>query len=115
MAAPVEQAAAERTSRRCEALPLSPRALGGSRVAAFEGGSERLSAPCVALVGNEGGPVMDKDRIKGKLNDAVGSAKEAVGKATGHKATERSGKADQAEGKVQKGVGAAKDAVRGNK
>jgi uncharacterized protein YjbJ (UPF0337 family) len=56
---------------------------------------------------------MDKDRSKGKAKDVVGTAKEAVGKATGDKRTERSGKADQVEGKVQKSVGKAKDALRG--
>lgn len=55
---------------------------------------------------------MDEDRIKGKAKDVTGSVKEAVGKATGDKETERSGKADQVEGKVQEGVGKAKDAVR---
>ncbi|MYZ46603.1 CsbD family protein [Propylenella binzhouense] len=56
---------------------------------------------------------MDEDRAKGKTKDVVGTAKETLGKATGNKETERSGKADQIEGKVQKGVGEAKDALRG--
>lgn len=56
---------------------------------------------------------MDEDRTKGKAKDVAGTAKEAVGKATGNKETERSGKADQAEGKVQKKAGEAKDALRG--
>jgi uncharacterized protein YjbJ (UPF0337 family) len=56
---------------------------------------------------------MDEDRMKGKAKDVVGSAKETVGKATGDKETERSGKAEQVEGKVQKGVGEAKDSLRG--
>jgi uncharacterized protein YjbJ (UPF0337 family) len=56
---------------------------------------------------------MDKDRVKGKAKDAVGTGKETVGKATGDKQTERSGKAEQVEGKVQEGVGKAKDALRG--
>jgi uncharacterized protein YjbJ (UPF0337 family) len=58
---------------------------------------------------------MDEDRIKGKAKDVIGTGKEAVGKATGNRQTERSGKADQVEGKVQKGVGEAKDALRGKK
>ena len=58
---------------------------------------------------------MDKDRVKGKAKDVLGTAKEAVGKATGDKKTERSGKADQLEGGVQKGFGKAKDALRGKK
>ena len=52
---------------------------------------------------------MDEDRTKGKAKDVVGSAKETIGKATGDKKTERSGKADQVKGKVQKGVGKAKE------
>lgn len=58
---------------------------------------------------------MDDDRTKGKTKDLLGTAKEHVGKATGDKETERSGKADQAEGKIQKGIGEAKDALRGKK
>ncbi|ODN71999.1 CsbD family protein [Methylobrevis pamukkalensis] len=57
---------------------------------------------------------MDEDRIKGKAKEMGGSVKESVGKMTGDKDTERSGKADQVEGKVQSGVGKAKDAVRDN-
>jgi uncharacterized protein YjbJ (UPF0337 family) len=55
------------------------------------------------------------DRSKGKAKDVIGSAKETVGKATGDKEIERSGKADQVEGKIQKGIGKAKDALRGKK
>lgn len=58
---------------------------------------------------------MNEDRTKGKAKDVIGTAKETVGKATGDKKIERSGKADQVEGKVQKGVGEAKDALRGKK
>jgi uncharacterized protein YjbJ (UPF0337 family) len=56
---------------------------------------------------------MDDDRIKGKAKDVTGTLKEAAGKATGDKDTERSGRADQAEGKLQEGFGKAKDALRG--
>ena len=55
---------------------------------------------------------MDEDRTEGKTKDVIGSAKETIGKATGDKETERSGKGDQAEGKIQKGIGKAKDALR---
>lgn len=58
---------------------------------------------------------MNKDSTKGKFKDVVGSAKETIGKATGDKDTERSGKADQVKGKVQKGIGKAKDAFRDKK
>ena len=56
---------------------------------------------------------MDEDRTKGQAKDVKGTVKEAWGKATGDKDSERSGRADQAEGKVQKGFGEAKDALRG--
>jgi uncharacterized protein YjbJ (UPF0337 family) len=55
---------------------------------------------------------MDKDRIAGAANQAKGSVKEAVGKATGDVNLETSGKVDKFQGKVQSAVGGAKDAVR---
>jgi uncharacterized protein YjbJ (UPF0337 family) len=58
---------------------------------------------------------MDEDRVKGKAKDVIGTAREAVGKATNDKKLERSGKADQVEGKVQNTVGKAKDAMRGKR
>ncbi len=56
---------------------------------------------------------MDEDRIKGKAKNVVGTAREAVGKATNDKKLERTGKADQVAGKVQNSIGKAKDAIRG--
>lgn len=56
---------------------------------------------------------MSDDKHEGKAKDIKGSAKETIGKATGDKDTERSGKADQAEGKMQKGLGKAKDKLSG--
>lgn len=58
---------------------------------------------------------MNEDRAKGKAKDVLGTAKEAVGKATNDRETERSGKADQVEGKVQEGFGKAKDHLSGKK
>jgi uncharacterized protein YjbJ (UPF0337 family) len=55
---------------------------------------------------------MDKDRIAGAGNQAKGSAKEAIGKATGDVKLETSGKADKLQGKVQSAIGGAKDSVR---
>jgi uncharacterized protein YjbJ (UPF0337 family) len=55
---------------------------------------------------------MDKDRIKGALNEAKGSVKKAVGEATGNERMEAEGHLDTAKGKVQGGVGKAKDATR---
>lgn len=58
---------------------------------------------------------MNDDRAKGKAKDVLGTAKEAVGKATNDRETEWSGKADQAEGKVQNAFGKAKDDLKDKK
>ena len=55
---------------------------------------------------------MDKDRIAGSTKQAKGTAKEAVGKATGDSKLQADGKADKATAKVQNAFGGAKDAVR---
>ena len=55
---------------------------------------------------------MHKDQIKGAAKDIAGSAKEAIGKATGNNRLAAKGAAERIEGKIQKGVGAAKDAAR---
>ena len=56
---------------------------------------------------------MDKDRIKGSMEQAKGKVKEAAGKATGDAKLEGEGKADQLAGKVRNAVGGLKDTVRG--
>lgn len=56
---------------------------------------------------------MDKDRIKGSAEQAKGSIKETVGKATGDSKTEAEGKADKASGKAQNTIGGIKDAIKG--
>src|SRR5271155_1289369 len=56
--------------------------------------------------------IMDKDRIKGSVEQAKGSVKEAVGKATGDTKLEVEGRNEKAAGKVQNAVGGIKDAVR---
>ena len=53
-----------------------------------------------------------QDRAKGKWDQAKGVAKEKVGKVTGDRSTELSGKIDQAKGKIEGKMGGAKDAVR---
>lgn len=55
---------------------------------------------------------MHKDTIKGAAKEAVGSAKQAIGKATGNERLEAEGAADKTAGKVQKGVGDLKDGAR---
>ena len=56
---------------------------------------------------------MDKDRIKGSVEQIKGGVKEAAGKALGDKKLETEGSADKAAGKVQNAIGGLKDAVRG--
>ncbi len=55
---------------------------------------------------------MHKDTIKGAAKEAMGSAKQAIGKATGNERLEAEGAGDKTAGKVQKGVGDLKDAAR---
>ncbi len=56
---------------------------------------------------------MDKDRVKGSLEQAKGKVKEVAGKAVGDSKLEAEGKADQVKGKVQNAVGGLKDALKG--
>ena len=55
---------------------------------------------------------MDKDRVKGKVKQAEGSAMKTVGKMTGSTSDKIDGTLKKAEGKIQEKVGKAKDAVR---
>ncbi len=55
---------------------------------------------------------MDKDRIKGKVDDVAGRAKRQVGEWTGDEDAQAEGAAQQVKGKVQNAWGKAKDAVR---
>ena len=58
---------------------------------------------------------MDKDRIKGTIDDAAGRAKRQVGEWTGDTETQADGAAQQVKGKVEKAWGNVKDAVRSNR
>jgi uncharacterized protein YjbJ (UPF0337 family) len=55
---------------------------------------------------------MDKNRVKGSADQAMGAIKEAAGKLTGDAKLKAEGKADKLKGKVENAVGGAKDAVR---
>ncbi|MEI9967473.1 MAG: CsbD family protein [Terracidiphilus sp.] len=55
---------------------------------------------------------MDKDRVKGAINDAAGRAKRQVGEWTGDTNAQVEGAAQQLKGKAQKVVGTVKDAAR---
>ncbi|HLY43615.1 MAG TPA: CsbD family protein [Terracidiphilus sp.] len=55
---------------------------------------------------------MDKDRVKGAVDDAAGRAKRQVGEWTGNTQTQAEGAAQQVKGKVEKTWGNMKDAAR---
>jgi uncharacterized protein YjbJ (UPF0337 family) len=55
---------------------------------------------------------MDKDRVKGKMEEVAGKAKRKVGELTHDDKTQAEGLAEEAKGKAHQAVGKAKDAVR---
>jgi uncharacterized protein YjbJ (UPF0337 family) len=55
---------------------------------------------------------MDKDRVKGAVNDAAGRVKRQVGEWTGNTDAQVEGTAQQIKGKAQKAWGNVKDAAR---
>jgi uncharacterized protein YjbJ (UPF0337 family) len=58
-----------------------------------------------------GGGIMDKDRIKGTIDEVAGSAKRQAGELTGNTQLQVKGMAQQVKGKVEIAWGKAKDAV----
>jgi len=56
--------------------------------------------------------MMDKDRVKGTMDDAAGRIKRQVGEWTGNTDAEVDGAAQQVKGKAEKFVGQVKDAAR---
>jgi uncharacterized protein YjbJ (UPF0337 family) len=61
---------------------------------------------------------MDKDRIKGKMEDAAGRIKRQAGEWTGDEKAQAEGLAEQAKGKARNAMGKMKDAaddLRGNR
>lgn len=55
---------------------------------------------------------MDKDKVKGTIDDAAGRVKRQVGEWTGDTQTQAEGAAQQVKGKVEKAWGNVKDAAR---
>jgi uncharacterized protein YjbJ (UPF0337 family) len=55
---------------------------------------------------------MDKDRVKGVVNDAAGRVKRQVGEWTGDSSAQTEGALQQIKGKAQKVAGTVKDAAR---
>jgi uncharacterized protein YjbJ (UPF0337 family) len=56
---------------------------------------------------------MNKDRVKGAIDEVVGSAKRKAGELTGDTPLQIKGIAQQVKGKLENTWGNAKDAVRG--
>ncbi|GGE46990.1 UPF0337 protein [Agaricicola taiwanensis] len=52
------------------------------------------------------------DKMKGAANDAMGNAKQGVGKAVGNDRLRAQGKAQEVKGESQKAMGRAKDAIK---
>lgn len=55
---------------------------------------------------------MDKDRVKGAMDDAAGRVKRQVGEWTGDTESQAEGAAQQVKGKAEKAWGNMKDAAR---
>lgn len=55
---------------------------------------------------------MDKDRVKGKMEDMAGRAERQVGEWTGDTETQAEGTKHQIKGKARNAVGKVKDAAR---
>ena len=55
---------------------------------------------------------MDKDRVKGAVDDAAGRMKRQAGEWTGDTHKQAEGAAQQIKGKAEKAIGNAKDAAR---
>ncbi len=55
---------------------------------------------------------MNRDRVKGTIDEMVGSAKQTAGKLTGDTPLQVKGMAQQVKGKLENTLGKAKDAVR---
>jgi len=55
---------------------------------------------------------MDKDRVKGTVDEVVGNAKRHIGNLTGDTRTEVEGAVQQVKGKIENTWGKTKDAVR---
>ena len=55
---------------------------------------------------------MNKDQVKGRVEQVKGSVKEAAGKVVGNKDLQAEAKIDKSVGKVQAGVGDLKEKVK---
>ena len=55
---------------------------------------------------------MNKDQIKGRVEEATGKVKEAAGKLVGNEKLQTEGLAEQVKGKLQAGFGDAKERTK---
>jgi uncharacterized protein YjbJ (UPF0337 family) len=78
-------------------------------------------AVCPVRLGLEAGPVritsqrkdpMNKDQVKGRVDQAKGKVKETAGDLSGNARASSEGKADQVKGRVQAEVGDAKQKIK---
>ena len=60
----------------------------------------------------DGGETMDKDRVKGAINEVAGRARRQAGEWTGDTNAQVEGLAQEVKGKAQKAWGNVKDAAR---
>ena len=56
--------------------------------------------------------IMNKDQLKGRIEEAKGKVKEVAGKLTRNKSLERKGKIQNVAGKAQAGYGDLKDDIK---
>jgi uncharacterized protein YjbJ (UPF0337 family) len=89
-------------------LPIPAAARLGTRLA-VRGQVLATAPPTINAMKSE--RAMNKDQVKGRVNEAVGKAKEVAGKATGSTSTELKGTAQKVAGKTQAAYGDAKDKV----
>lgn len=69
----------------------------------------------VPIVGDRLEHTMNKDQVKGRVEEATGKVKEVAGKVTGSTSTEVKGKAQQVAGKTQAEYGDAKEDIKKGK
>jgi uncharacterized protein YjbJ (UPF0337 family) len=98
------------TSRAAVHIPMS---VGGKRIEP----SMRIAVQvrelrCIEHNIIQGGTVMNKDRVEGKVKDVAGRAQRQAGEWTGDTEQQTKGTLKQAEGKVQNAWGKVKDAAQ---
>ncbi len=55
---------------------------------------------------------MNKDQVKGRVEEAKGKVKQVAGKAVGNRELERKGRLQKAGGKIQAGYGDTKEEIK---